>query len=60
MADTLGMQTVASQVDSTGQLRAVTQLGVDYAQGFHLRRPSHIDDFEFLNCGVQVGAQGCA
>jgi len=21
---------------------------------------SHIDDFEFLNCGVQVGAQGCA
>ena len=34
MADTLGMRTVASQVDSTGKLRAVTQLGVDYAQGF--------------------------
>ena len=37
MADTLGMRTVASQVDSTGKLRAVTQLGVDYAQGFQLR-----------------------
>jgi len=60
MADTLGMRTVASQVDSTGQLRAVTQLGVDYAQGYRLRRPSHIDDFEFLGCGVQLGALACA
>jgi len=61
MADTLGMRTVASQVDSTGQLRAVTQLGVDYAQGFRVRRPSHIDDFEFLSCGMQVGGGGaCA
>ena len=60
MADTLGMQTVASQVDSTGQLRAVKQLGVDYVQGYRLRRPSHIDDFEFLNCGVQLAVQGSA
>jgi EAL domain-containing protein (putative c-di-GMP-specific phosphodiesterase class I) len=47
------MRTVASQVDNTGTLRAVTQLGVDYAQGFRVRRPSHIDDFEFLSCGIQ-------
>jgi EAL domain-containing protein (putative c-di-GMP-specific phosphodiesterase class I) len=61
MADTLGMRTVASQVDSTAKLRAVTQLGVDYAQGFRVRRPSHIDDFQFLQCGVQLDAQGaCA
>jgi EAL domain-containing protein (putative c-di-GMP-specific phosphodiesterase class I) len=51
MADTLGMRTVASQVDSTGKLRAVTQLGVDFAQGFQLRAPEHIDTFEFLACG---------
>ena len=31
------------------KLRAVTQLGVDYAQGFRVRRPKHIDDFEFLS-----------
>jgi len=55
MADTLGMRTVASQVDSTGKLRAVTQLGVDYAQGFQLSSPEHIDSFEFLACGVQRG-----
>ncbi len=55
MADTLGMRTVASQVDSTGTLRAVKQLGVDYAQGFRVKRPSHIDDFEFLSCGIQCG-----
>ena len=56
MADTLGMRTVASQVDSTGKLRAVTQLGVDYAQGFRVRKPAHIDDFEFLSCGIQHAA----
>jgi EAL domain-containing protein (putative c-di-GMP-specific phosphodiesterase class I) len=60
MADTLGMRTVASQVDSTGQLRAVKQLGVDYAQGFRVKRPSHIDDFEFLSCGIQCAAEGGA
>ena len=54
MADTLGMRTVASQVDSTGKLRAVKQLGVDYAQGFQLSSPEHIDTFEFLACGVQL------
>jgi EAL domain-containing protein (putative c-di-GMP-specific phosphodiesterase class I) len=53
MADTLGMRTVASQVDTTCKLRAVTQLGVDYAQGFRVRKPAHIDDFEFLSCGIQ-------
>jgi EAL domain-containing protein (putative c-di-GMP-specific phosphodiesterase class I) len=53
MADTLGMATVASQVDSTGKLRAVKQLGVDYAQGYRLREPEHIDSFEFLASGVQ-------
>jgi EAL domain-containing protein (putative c-di-GMP-specific phosphodiesterase class I) len=53
MADTLGMRTVASQVDTTSKLRAVAQLGVDYVQGFQLRSPEHIDAFEFLACGVQ-------
>lgn len=53
MADTLGMRTVASQVDSTGKLRAVTQLGVDYAQGYRLRQPEPIENFQFVDCGIQ-------
>ncbi len=53
MADTLGMRTVASQVDSTGNLRAVTQLGVDFAQGFRVQRPEHIETFDFVECGMQ-------
>jgi EAL domain-containing protein (putative c-di-GMP-specific phosphodiesterase class I) len=57
MADTLGMRTVASHVDSTVKLRAVAQLGVDYAQGNRVRAPSHIDDFEFLACGIQLNGQ---
>jgi EAL domain-containing protein (putative c-di-GMP-specific phosphodiesterase class I) len=56
MADTLGMRTVASQVDSTGKLRAVTQLGVDFAQGFQMSQPEHIDTFRFLSCGIQRSA----
>ena len=60
MADTLGMRTVASQVDSTGKLRAVTQLGVDYVQGFHLSSPEHIDSFEFLACSAQRGPDNSA
>ncbi len=34
-------------VDNAGKLRAVTQLGVDFAQGFRVRPPEHID-FDFL------------
>ena len=45
--------TVASQVDSTGKLRAVTQLGVDYAQGYRVHVPEHIDEFDFVDCGIQ-------
>jgi Amt family ammonium transporter len=60
MADTLGMRTVASQVDSTGKLRAVTQLGVDYVQGYQLSSPEHIDSFEFLACGNQRGPESGA
>jgi EAL domain-containing protein (putative c-di-GMP-specific phosphodiesterase class I) len=56
MADTLGMRTVASQVDSTSRLRAVRQLGVDYAQGNHLHHPEHIDRFDFIDCGLQLPA----
>ncbi len=54
MADTLGMRTVASQVDTTAKLRAVAQLGVDFAQGFRVSKPAPIDDFQFLECGIQV------
>jgi|GEM_PF-1353633 EAL domain-containing protein (putative c-di-GMP-specific phosphodiesterase class I) len=53
MADTLGMRTVASQVDSTGNLRAITQLGVDYAQGYRVHEIEHIDEFDFVDCGIQ-------
>jgi EAL domain-containing protein (putative c-di-GMP-specific phosphodiesterase class I) len=56
MAGTLGMRTVASHVDTTSKLRAVTQLGVDYVQGNRLQHPEHIDSFEFVDCGVKLPA----
>ncbi len=54
MADTLGMRTVASHVDTTSKLRAVTQLGVDYAQGNRLHQPEHIDTYVFVERGGQL------
>ena len=56
MADTLGMRTVASHVDSTSKFRAVKQLGVDYVQGNRLHVPEHIDSFDFVDCGIQIPA----
>lgn len=53
MADTLGMRTIASQVDTTSKLRAVTQLGVDFAQGYQMRVPEDINKFEFFSAGAQ-------
>jgi EAL domain-containing protein (putative c-di-GMP-specific phosphodiesterase class I) len=61
-ADTLGMRTIASQVDTTGKLRAVKQLGVDYAQGYQVRVPEDINSFEFISAGIQRApeAPACA
>ncbi len=53
MADTLGMRTVASQVDTPGKLRAMKQLGVDFAQGHQMGSPEDIDSFDFVDCGCQ-------
>ncbi|HUQ08839.1 MAG TPA: EAL domain-containing protein [Steroidobacteraceae bacterium] len=60
MADTLGMRTVASHVDTTSKFRAVKQLGVDYAQGNRLHEPEHIDSFDFVDCGIQLPAAAAA
>jgi EAL domain-containing protein (putative c-di-GMP-specific phosphodiesterase class I) len=40
LAHTLGMTVVAEGVETTGQLRALTDLGCDYAQGFLLAAPT--------------------
>ena len=53
MADMLGMRTIASQVDSTSKLRAIKQLGVDFAQGYQMRVPQDINSFEFFSAGAQ-------
>ena len=31
----------------------VTQLGVDYAQGYRVHHPEPIEDFQFVECGIQ-------
>ena len=40
VADTLKLGTVAEYVESEGCLQALKEIGIDYAQGFALGRPS--------------------
>jgi EAL domain-containing protein (putative c-di-GMP-specific phosphodiesterase class I) len=39
MAKALGMRVVPEGVETAGQLRRLTELGCEFAQGFHLSRP---------------------
>jgi EAL domain-containing protein (putative c-di-GMP-specific phosphodiesterase class I) len=39
MATTLGKQTIAEFVESEKILQALSEIGVDYAQGFAIERP---------------------
>ena len=40
----LGKQTIAECVEDDDTLRVLREVGVDYAQGFHIDRPRHVDD----------------
>ena len=45
LAHSLGMKVVAEGVESSEVLAAVTDLGADLVQGFHLHRPCGSDEF---------------
>jgi len=47
MAGDLGIQTVAESVELDTELQAVRLLGVDFAQGFLLGRPSSLSGYDF-------------
>ncbi|MDZ7737226.1 MAG: EAL domain-containing protein [Gammaproteobacteria bacterium] len=52
MASTLGAQTIAEGVETTGELLLLEELGMDQAQGFLFSRPVTLEQFEsrFLTC----------
>lgn len=45
VADVVGLKTVAEFVDKPEVLKRIKELGIDYAQGFLIHRPEHIDTF---------------
>lgn len=47
MATDLGVQTVAESVESDVQLRAVRDLGVDFAQGYIVGKPQSLAGYQF-------------
>ena len=48
MAKALGMRVVPEGVETAGQLRRLTALGCEFAQGFHLSRPLPAAELEAL------------
>ncbi|MEG2778674.1 MAG: EAL domain-containing protein, partial [Aurantimicrobium sp.] len=44
VAKLVNMKTVAEFVDSAAVLEKITEMGVDYAQGYHLHRPEPIQN----------------
>ena len=46
VARTMGLVTCAERVETAEALEVLTQLGVDYAQGYFIGRPRTVKDFE--------------
>lgn len=44
----MGIQTVAESVENEAALKALTEIGVDYAQGLHVARPAPLTEISFL------------
>ena len=44
LAQDFGMQTVGEGVEDAETLELLAELGVDYAQGFHIARPEYFAD----------------
>ncbi len=47
LASDLGVQTVAESVERDAELQAMRSLGVDYAQGFLLGKPTSLSGYDF-------------
>ena len=45
------MMTIAERVQDAGSLAVLWQLGVDYAQGYYLQKPSELLDYDFSGEG---------
>ncbi len=52
VARALSKETVAEFVDSEAVLQLVTQLGIDYAQGFYIGRPVPVDELDLTGAAT--------
>ena len=43
LARAFGLQTVAEGVEDADALRVISELGVDFAQGYYIARPAPLD-----------------
>ena len=46
VARSVGIETVAEQVESRAVLEKLREIGVDYAQGYHIARPAPMTEFD--------------
>ncbi|HBE91254.1 MAG TPA: hypothetical protein DDW55_01535, partial [Gammaproteobacteria bacterium] len=56
IGEVLGMKTIAEYVEDEEILKIVDDLGIDYAQGFHISKPAPLS--EWHNDATSTQAQG--
>jgi len=45
VAETMGIRTVAERVETEDTMKKLAEIGVDYAQGYHIARPMPVSEF---------------
>ncbi len=45
VGSTMGIRTVAERVETEDTMKKLAEIGVDYAQGFHIARPAPVSEF---------------
>ena len=59
IADSLGMRTIAEGVEDEATLEVLRELGVDFAQGYHLGRPARSPS-DAAQPAISTGSSGCS
>ncbi len=60
VAHAMGKKTIAEYVDSEGCIAVLREIGVDYAQGFYVGKPSQIDESISCACSTDDDASTVA
>ncbi len=53
----MGKKTIAEFVENEAIVGKLNEIGVDYAQGYHIQRPTPLNEFRLVNYAAAVGSE---